>query len=1565
MRKWISGLLAAMLLASLFASAALADDSGSDTGAPSVIRTTFQTQLGYTDQYDVKSDAVMVYATKAEGLAELIRSWKDRGYRVDAMISISHDWEGIYELGTLSGEPHPEVVQTRKDGSDFRHVDPRTGYVTPTQGWNDYVLDIAKRTVDEGAHAIVFEEPEYWTEAGYEGAFKSEWQAYYGEPWEDPASSEQARYKSEKLKSYLYTRSLDYISSELKAYKPGIEVWVASHSTVNYNSYGIVAANIAYYDLPGIDGFIGQAWSDTARYPIPFEGAQQERVFDSAYLEYSSLSELQTPGDGKSFYALADPKADDPNLANGWDQVESYYKQTISAQFLQPKIEKFEIMPWPSRAFVPAPMAYKTVQMNIFEASKAIHGQPYRMEAGSPGVTFLISDTMTYQRGAAPTAASEAMYGPTAPLVAKGIPVRVLPVERVSATALADTKVLVMSYDSWKPLKASYNQAIADWVKQGGVLLYLGGENSFQNVGEWWDDSGIGSPQQDLWNKLGLTISNPTAEAVAQREATLQPTAAAQAIDGGQTASIPKRYALTSYALSGDAEPLYTHDGHTVSFRQTAGQGQVIYFGASPGYFSSSDKAARLLRGLTKYALGQAGAAYAESNTMTAYRGPIVAVQSMEQPAVIPGRYIDLWDPRLGVVDDKTILAGSSALLYDIADIDTSAAPRVYFANGEITNKRETAAETVVTVSGPKDAQAAVRLGSANRYPQQVTATDAEGQPAAVRAEWENASRTLLVQFEHQSKGVTVRVDWSTQAVPDSPQQQLGEFVIRTNNGNEDAPYKGTFVGEVGSTNEFRFADGTSKMVYRLNLNEFPQGELMLELANNFTVELSPDGAAWEEILNAQAMTGHDEHNMGNRDKYAVDTEGHTAADGTIYVRIGDASTGDGWGGALFGIYVRYMQQVSPLGLSHQPDRADLTGERPAQMNVLVTNRSGQTQQVELEAIPIVQPMELVSFVPGTADESPYLIKDHQTGVNAGNFRFTDGERYAIYKFVLPEGINEPRLSLDIGNQFEIAFAKGLTIQPDDPQWALVASDWTVADRELQPVTDLGNRKVRSYDVGDYATGDRVLYVKISDSFPEDGHGALLSKAALSGERTVPLDVTATPSRFELGSAQSKVVAVTLAATDDTPAGEYRLKLKATSGAGEAVHALPVGVRQGVPSYSARQAETDIAIDGVVSAGEWDGAEEINVSPESPAVKKHGKVWGAIADGADLTSRYKIKWDAEYLYLLEQRTDNVIHFTNTGAQMYLSDATMLFLDIDRNKSGSGYRDGDFAIMVTPGGVKGAENPHVFIREGHDNGVREYAYDGGEVAAQATDGGYTLELAIPWSDLNVYPFTPKGGAAIGMSLLATDNDDQDGNAKWGQAMWAGDGDNQALWADMTFNGAERLEMTLPSELAVGASADAALQVVFSDGTVKPAAGELTFVSSDAGVAAVDAATGKVTGVKRGEAVIAVTSSRYLGLIGEFRIVIEPVLRSISIQLPSPLQAGRSDYAIVIGHYNDGIDSRITEGLAFSSEKTKVATVDADTGLIRAIKPGNSRITASVIGIDAMKATAKLLVHPAKP
>jgi hypothetical protein len=215
-------------------------------------------------------------------------------------------------------------------------------------------------------------------------------------------------------------------------------------------------------------------------------------------------------------------------------------------------------------------------------------------------------------------------------------------------------------------------------------------------------------------------------------------------------------------------------------------------------------------------------------------------------------------------------------------------------------------------------------------------------------------------------------------------------------------------------------------------------------------------------------------------------------------------------------------------------------------------------------------------------------------------------------------------------------------------------------------------------------------------------------------------------------------------------------------------------------TYDSPYAYQPIRIDGTAEASEWDDALEIAVSPEEETVQRFGTVWGDIERGDQLTVRYRIKWDEENLYLLEEREDDALHFTETANQMYLSDATLLFLDLDRNRSGSVFRDGDYALFMTPSGPDG--QPHLFIREGRNEGMREYPFEGGRIGADIRETGYTMEVAIPWSKLQTIPFAPESGTLVGMTLLATDND---GPGKWGQIMWVGDGDAQERWADMRF------------------------------------------------------------------------------------------------------------------------------------------------------------------------------------
>jgi len=43
-------------------------------------------------------------------------------------------------------------------------------------------------------------------------------------------------------------------------------------------------------------------------------------------------------------------------------------------------------------------------------------------------------------------------------------------------------------------MKPDHNQAIADWVKKGGVLVFFGGSDPYNALPEWWTKAGFDSP---------------------------------------------------------------------------------------------------------------------------------------------------------------------------------------------------------------------------------------------------------------------------------------------------------------------------------------------------------------------------------------------------------------------------------------------------------------------------------------------------------------------------------------------------------------------------------------------------------------------------------------------------------------------------------------------------------------------------------------------------------------------------------------------------------------------------------------------------------------------------------------------------------------------------------------------------------------------------------------------------------------------------------------------------------------------------------------------------------------
>ena len=97
------------------------------------------------------------------------------------------------------------------------------------------------------------------------------------------------------------------------------------------------------------------------------------------------------------------------------------------------------------------------------------------------------------------------LYGLSLPLVERGIPLGAVSLDHLtSASDLSEVKLLLLTYDVMKPLSEQANQAIADWVRAGGVVLYLGGVDDWAQVdGEWWTERGT-TAYEDLVSKLGI-----------------------------------------------------------------------------------------------------------------------------------------------------------------------------------------------------------------------------------------------------------------------------------------------------------------------------------------------------------------------------------------------------------------------------------------------------------------------------------------------------------------------------------------------------------------------------------------------------------------------------------------------------------------------------------------------------------------------------------------------------------------------------------------------------------------------------------------------------------------------------------------------------------------------------------------------------------------------------------------------------------------------------------------------------------------------------------------------------
>ncbi len=699
-------------------------------------RTSFQTHARWDPRLQLRSDVAICYGID-RSLPERIAQWKAQGYITHLMTGVSWGQYQDYLYGRFDGVRHVDEAQRDRNGRVISHGGD-VYYMSPGESFGKFLCQGVKRAMDAGAEAVHLEEPEFWVRGGYGEGFRREWKSYYHEDWVPPHSSPDAQYRASLLKYYLYRRALkqvfDFVKAENARTGRHVRCYVPTHSLINYAHWKIVSPESSLIEV-GADGFIAQVWTGTARTPNVYRGDRRERTFETAFLEYGAMMNVVQAGGGRVWF-LNDPIEDNPD--HTWEDYRTNWESTLTASLLWPQVWRFEVMPWPERIFRgqyprpgrnrrgdepkdrarpeprPIPPAYATELMTVITALNDMEQADVAWDCGTRGIGVVVSDTMMFQRGDPSPSDTDlgSFYGLAMPLVKHGIPAVPVQLENVTIPgALKDHRVLLMTYEGMKPMKPEVHDALAAWVRQGGALVFVDDDRDpYNGVRSWWNDASRGmtyrAPREHLFERLGV---------------------------------------------GKDAGP----------GTRKVGAGWLISDTNSPAALSRRPDGADRVRDLARRACEAIGLAYRETGHLALRRGPYVVAAGLDEslerpPHVLRGRFIDLFDARLPILESVTLAPGSRHLLLDL---DHAGATRpAVLASACQTLGAEAAPDGSFRfhAEGPENIEASGRVALPSA-PSEVRLDD---RPLARDAwSWDAASRTVWLRFPNAPAGhrVTIR----------------------------------------------------------------------------------------------------------------------------------------------------------------------------------------------------------------------------------------------------------------------------------------------------------------------------------------------------------------------------------------------------------------------------------------------------------------------------------------------------------------------------------------------------------------------------------------------------------------------------------------------------------------------------------------------------------------------------------------------------------------------------------------------------------------------------------------
>lgn len=159
------------------------------------------------------------------------------------------------------------------------------------------------------------------------------------------------------------------------------------------------------------------------------------------------------------------------------------------------------------------------------------------------------------------------------------------------------------------------------------------------------------------------------------------------------------------------------------------------------------------------------------------------------------------------------------------------------------------------------------------------------------------------------------------------------------------------------------------------------------------------------------------------------------------------------------------------------------------------------------------------------------------------------------------------------------------------------------------------------------------------------------------------------------------------------------------------------------------------SIDGLLTETAWDISTPVNHTIEGSGNNK---------------TTFGVVWDEFYLYIGINVVDANLH--DDSYMTWQDDSVEVFIDGDYNR-GTSYDEHDIQYWIEYGSNTLTVTYGMPLHAKH--------------GLSTVDGGYTVELAVPWDDISV---TPETGMKVGLDIGV--NDDDNGDDRDAHHMWNG-------------------------------------------------------------------------------------------------------------------------------------------------------------------------------------------------